>query len=218
MNNNVRIVGESMIGGGNYGNVQIIGMASANAPMACQRLSVIGEFHTEAGVTARQVNVAGAAVIGGNCKIDRANVKGEVKAAGNWKGTDIDLKGEIIVGGNCEVETATIRGSFTVDGLCNFDRLEIISHNPNRIHELGGRELVVRHPYVTSIFHRKMVLVTNCIEVDDIEIDYVKAKVVRGRRVRIGSHCCIGTVEYTDSLAVAEGAKVGARQKTGQAE
>lgn len=58
-------------------------------------------------------------------------------------------------------------------------------------------------------------LEADTIEGDEIFLENTKARVVRGKKIQLGEGCEIETVEYSDSLEVAQGASVKNQKKTG---
>jgi hypothetical protein len=56
-------------------------------------------------------------------------------------------------------------------------------------------------------------LVTDTIEGDDIYLEYVKAKVVRGNNIEIGPDCEIDLIEYKNTLKQHESSRVGNSRK-----
>ncbi|MCL1791153.1 MAG: hypothetical protein FWG40_07330 [Peptococcaceae bacterium] len=232
----VRIIGDSNLGTGPFGLVRILGEAKSYEDMVCREMRVTGTVSAEKSVvcddarivgevdikgdcTMQTAKVTGNVKVGGNCIIQDASVIGEVKVAGDWQSTTTSVWGCLIVNGQCATEQIKVRGSLDVKGLLNFDQAEFASGYPSRIQELGGRRIEVRKPRMPRRLlnnsFRSVILEAQIIEVDDIDIDYTTADVVRGCRVKIGKHCCIGKVEYTESLVVEDGAEVGESSRRG---
>ncbi|MDR2736056.1 MAG: hypothetical protein LBB49_00655 [Gracilibacteraceae bacterium] len=227
----IRIIGDSSIGTGPFGLVRVVGEANAREDMTCRELRVtgtvkaeqnltchnariVGEVEIRGDCTMQSANITGNVRVGGNCTIQDASVTGEVKVAGDWQSATANVWGCLNVKGQCASEQIKVRGSLDVKGLLNFDQAEIVSGHPSKIQELGGRQIIVRKPKMPwKLWNnpfRTVILEAQSIEADDIDIDYTTAAEVRGTRVKIGKHCSIGKIEYSESLTVEEGAEIGA--------
>ena len=81
--------------------------------------------------------------------------------------------------------------------------------------EIGGEKITVRSPQgfqsITQIFTfwAEKRLTADTIEGDDVYLEGVTAKTVRGRNVTIGTDCKIDVVEYSDNYSRTDGAMVG---------
>lgn len=212
---NVRIVGESNIGSGPFDTVKITGNGYAHEELNCRKLKVMGEIKADKSLVCAAASIVGTMKVRGDCAIQQADIIGEVHIEGNWQSDLTDIRGELTIDGQGVAEQIKVRGSLRVKGLFNSDKVEIISAHPSKLQELGGRKIEVRKPRMS--LHkpfRKTILEVQSIEADEIDIDYTTAQVVRGSRIKIGKHCQIGKVEYSECLIVEKGSVVETQVKT----
>ena len=158
-------------------------------------------------------------------KVEEGIAARSIKAAGSHqsgssvKAEDITIAGSYRVEGDVEAERFEIDGTFRVSGLINADKIEIeLDGSGSSAREIGGSEVEVRsHSSFFRLFggRRHSRLEVDSIEGDDIFLEATSAKVVRGKRVRIGDGCKIDTVEYTESLEVSPDATVSNQARTG---
>ena len=100
-------------------------------------------------------------------------------------------------------------GAVQIGGLLNAETVEISTNPAVRIHAIGGGTIRVLQKDTTTFLG---IFRTNpgrarigSIEGDDIELENVEAEIIRGKYVRIGHGCRIGTVEYGENLEAEPG-------------
>ena len=122
------------------------------------------------------------------------------------------------VSGDVEAETAVLSGAVEIGGLLNAETVEISANRAVHISAIGGgtiRVLQKDTATVLGIFHTSPGCARiGSIEGDNVELENVEAEIVRGKYVRIGHGCRIGTVEYGENLE-AEPGTVGHSTQTG---
>ncbi len=95
------------------------------------------------------------------------------------------------------------------------DTIDIKFYGTCSAKEIGGEKITVRLPQgfqsITQIFTfwAEKRLTADTIEGDDVYLEGVSAKTVRGRNVTIGTDCKIDVVEYSDNYSRTDGAMVG---------
>lgn len=113
------------------------------------------------------------------------------------------------VSGDIEAETAALSGAVEIGGLLNAETVEISANPAVHIHAIGGGTIRVLQKDTTTflgIFHTSPGRARiGSIEGDNIELENVEAEIVRGKYVRIGHGCRIGTVEYGEDLEAEPG-------------
>ena len=225
---NVRISGEGRVAGGSYGAVTINGAGSIKGDIACSTFRVNGTATTDASVKADTAVVNGTASFGGEVQagemtvngdasvtnglgVGQLKVKGRLYVGGGIAAHDVDSKGELTVGGDCEADTFRAEGAFSVGGLLNAGTVDVRLYASSKVREIGGERVTVRQAtgFATlfAIFSEKR-LTAESIEADDVVLEFVTAKTVRGARVSIGEGCDIDLVEYTDRFDRSAGAVV----------
>lgn len=100
-------------------------------------------------------------------------------------------------------------GAVQIGGLLNAETVEISTNPAVHIHAIGGGTIRVLQKDTTTflgIFRTSPGRARiGSIEGDDIELENVEADIVRGKYVRIGHGCRIGTVEYGENLEAEPG-------------
>ena len=190
------------------GELHTSGAGKIAGSVRCGSLSASGDF------SAQSVQVEGLASVSGSLRAERALTADELSASGSLEAGSIHCRvlrasGACRVSGDLEVETAALSGAVEIDGLLNAETVEISANRAVRIHAIGGgtiRVLQKDTAVILGLFRttpgRARI---SSIEGDDIELENVEAEIVRGKYVRIGHGCRIGTVEYGENLEAEPG-------------
>lgn len=223
-NNDLKVNGIMNLTGGVYNNVKINGNLSMSGDLTCNDINVNGmlkiEGKTKSGrakvngsasfegdVEFDTLNVMGKTLINGDSKINDLKIEGQTRIAKSLASDEIQVKGILNVNENCNSENFKTKGSFSIDGMLNSGNIELELYGRCTANEIGGEKISVIkgsknyfNKIIKSIFSSfnffDVRLITNSIEGDEIYLEYTKAKVVRGDRVRIGPGCEIDTVEF----------------------
>ena len=158
--------------------------------------------------SAQSVQVEGLASVSGSLRTERALTADELSASGSLEAGSshcrvLRASGACRGSGDIEAETAALSGAVQIGGLLNAETVEISTHPAVHIHAIGGgtiRVLQKDTAVILGLFRttpgRARI---GSIEGDDIELENVEAAIVRGKYVRIGPGCRIGTVEYGEN-------------------
>ncbi len=182
--------------GGTYHDVRINGVGKVYGDLDCVRC-----------------RVDGVADIYGNVKATTVQIRGRARVQGSVSGEEVRLEGDTNIAGNCEAETFHAAGAFQVDGLVNADQVSIRLHGSAQVKEIGGENISVVKHHKFGLFSRFKKLTAETIEGDDVHLEFTKANVVRGNRVRIGPGCEIECVEYRTDYQQAPEARVTESRK-----
>jgi len=227
--NDARIAGGGQITGGAYGVITINGAGSIKGDVTASTLRINGAGNTDGSVKAGALVVNGSASFGREVQatamtvngdasvtegigVSNLTVKGRMFVGGGVAAHDVDVRGELTVNGDCQADTFVAEGAFTIGGLLNAETVDIRLHAPSKAREIGGQRVSVREGRgVASIFlfFAEKRLTVDSIEADDVVLEYVTAKVVRGTNVQVGAGCSIDVVEYTGEFNRGPGASVG---------
>ncbi|WP_161568153.1 polymer-forming cytoskeletal protein [Anaerobacillus alkaliphilus] len=229
------INGNGSTAGGTFAKVRLNGNGKVHGDVECEDFETNGSSKIEGNVTATKavINgsskfvgdvttgnflINGSAAIDGELAFEKLEVKGASKVTKGVRGEKLVVEGLLKAGGDCEVEEAFFQGSFTIDGLLNADKIEVSLHGRSYAKEIGGETISVRKGSTTlgldklfKVLSRE--LTVDVIEGDVIELEYTKAKVVRGNTIKIGLGCDIDLVEYKDQLQTNKSANVGESRK-----
>lgn len=193
------------------------GVGTAKGDIRAEKVIVSGKAKMEGDVNSKEISVEGTAKINGNVGVEKLRISGQTSIGGWLKSEEIQMKGTLSVGGDCEAETFKGEAQFTIGGLLNADEVDIKIFWNCQVKEIGGQTIKVgyKESLVGSLlkpFTRHQ-LVTDLIEGDKIDVEYTKAKIIRGNDVKIGPNCQIDTIEYTGEITLDQSAQVGETRK-----
>ena len=173
-----------------------------------------GSLTSSGSLSAQTVQVEGLASVSGSLRTEQAFTADELRASGSLEAGSVHCRahrssGACRVSGDVEAETAVLSGAVEIGGLLNAETVEISANRAVHISAIGGgtiRVLQKDTATVLGIFHTSPGCARiGSIEGDNIELEYVEAEIVRGKYVRIGHGCRIGTVEYGENLEAEHG-------------
>ena len=222
----ITIRGAGSVGGGTYGRIHVYGSGTVQGNTEAEAVVVWGAGEFEGDLRAGEMAVRGAAEIAGALRVDRLKCAGALEVSGAFEGGEITVFGALECGDSLQAEAIRIRGAIEVDGLLSGDRVEIHLGGKCQVGEIGGERIEV---YPRSVGRDRTImesivrlfgthrtdrrLIAEVIEGDEVRLERTTARVVRGRRVSIGSGCRIDRVEYRDGLDVHPDAVVGELQR-----
>ena len=228
MMRNLTIAGTGSSSGGSFNNVSISGEGKVDGNVECNSFKVMGTFQMRGNLKATTgklmgtaafkgnlnsdvFEVAGTADIAGSAVIKELKIQGVFDTEGNLSSDIIKLYGQLKVQGDCNTEGFISKGPFKIGGLLNVGNEELELHSKCEAREIGGEKIhikrgtdlllkrIVKFFYMPADFYKGH-LTTECIEGDDIYLEYTKAGVVRGNNVKVGPGCEIGLVEYKEEF------------------
>ena len=210
------------------GSLHISGVVTAGDKLEClDSLHISGVLNGEGNVSCKEGRVSGV------CNLqslhgESVSVSGILNADGDVEAENYVTTGRQVIKGLLNAEHIRInltRLGFGASSCGNHIgsigccELTVLRGKVSDI-EVGGQRIVTggAEDGVTVLFNRKVDgkydrLEVGTVEGDDITLENTDADVVRGRRVRIGAGCRIGSIEYAETLEVAEDSKVGAQTK-----
>lgn len=218
MSSDINSAGCGIFGGGKYDNVRMSGSGQIDGDIECASFSSSGSVRCNGNLRCRgTVKTAGSATVTKDIVCDDSvSFAGSVTVGGSIKCRELSSAGSIIVKGDgIEAETAKIAGGATISGLLNAESVTIRHNGEVTIDSIGGSEITIllsrgeNHGFFTKAKKsNKKLVVKESIEGDTITLEGVKAKSVVGRIVKVDENCEIGTIRYTESAEIADGAKV----------
>jgi len=228
----VKINGDGSLSGGTYGAVTVNGAGTINGDIDCVRYTINGAGTSNGRVVAQEITVNGQGTFNGEVQatsmtvngdasvrdgvgISRFTVKGNATVGGSIAAHEVVIKGFLKGAGDCQAESFSAEGAFTVAGLLSADVIDVKIYGTCSAREIGGEKITVLSPQgfqsITQIFTfwAEKRLTADTVEGDDVYLEGVTAKTVRGRNVTIGNDCRIDVVEYSDNYSRTDGAMVG---------
>lgn len=229
-----RVSGSSVIDGGCYNRISVSGsckissdvvcreIRSSGSTRACGSVDCSGSVHTSGSFHCGGAMAAQSLTSSGSVKIEKGltvrenlHSSGGLSTGGDLKCAQLRCSGGLRVAGDVEAERFETSGGLNVGGMINADEILIqLAVGQNQAGDLGGSKVVVSQSVSSGLLSSLWKnaggsLTVNSIEGDEVELDRVKAKVVRGVHVVIHGGCDIEQVEYTESCTVEENARVG---------
>lgn len=227
----VFIAGSGKVSSGAHGPIGISGSGRFQGPLHCKKLNVSGSMKGDGDIEAEQsIRVSGSFRSEGKLSAkEKIEVAGHMSAA-SLKADRIKVSGSLELSGDAEADSvAEICGRAEIKGLLNAEKVDLHvgqEEGMMKIGSIGGTDIRVqedRSPSGSITFGRffvrinrskdkspavKDTVVVNTIEGDTVELEGVKADVVRGKDVTIHGGCTIQRVEYSGSILVENGSTV----------
>jgi len=234
-NQKISISGSGRIDGNIRGtDFSCAGSASGKGNIDCSgAVSVEGSMTLEGCLTGKTVRISGSGKIAESCTAkDELKIEGSFKAK-SAKASTLHCAGSIVVEEGIEAEKAKISGTINCAGLLNAESVEIVAeaHSRNKIGSIGGSHIKIypkirfqnirdsRMPLLSRLIgianttSEGITQISESIEGDTIALENVKAPLVIGRIVAIGSGCEIGLVQYSEAIEIDPNAKVERTEK-----
>lgn len=191
----LKITGDSDIGGGEYGIVKITGTLTASESFSGKEIHVVGDVRGDEDITCGELKVMG------TLSSRKLVVKEKASIMGTLTAKEIDAEvfkvyGTVNCGKEFNCSRLMVSGSVDVGTLLNAEELSIKSGYTSHLPEAGGKILHVRG----KTFSSKCALQAGTVEFDEIDVKNTEAEILRGVNVKVGRHCKIGLLEYSGTL------------------
>jgi len=225
--NNLNVYSNSKILGGTYDNIRIFGSAEINGELIVSNMDVYGStkfnFKSEidalnvfgscdfkAYVAVKNMDIKGTCSFDSQVKVDFLKVYGSVDFKEN-----ISHAKEVNIYGNVDVklleaDKIVITGVIKCTEQLNCETVDISSISGSTIKEIVGTTINIKPKLNTKTIepiHIEPIHI-EIIDGDNIYLEYVHAKVVRGNKVVIGPHCNIDKVEYKETVSISSDSNV----------
>ena len=216
-------------------DVHVSGAATAKGDLAAKEIHVSGSLQVEGDVHAEAVRISGSAQFAGSMEVcgemrvsgsthfaGGMEVCGEMRVSGSahiCKAARIQqlrAAGSLRLDEGVECERFETHGGFAIQGLLNAEKVEIEVGGACQAGEIGGESVRAYRSATANTFLSRLLggarrasrLSVETIEASQIDLEATRAKVVRGRDVRIGADCEIDRVEYSGTCEIADAAIV----------
>ena len=221
---NINVMGDLSVRGDlRCAAMNCMGELGVEGTYQARRTNVMGEADLGADADAGDLNVMGTLRCRARLRARRLSCMGDVDVAGVLDADEVKVMGVLRTRGDCNVDDLRSSGSFDVGGLLSVDRMEVSLWDRCRAKELGGSRIRVhRRRGFLGFFRvwdslrsvwgdaaREQILEVDEIEGDDLDLENVHARVVRGGNVSIGSGCRIGRLEYSGTFRRHASAQIG---------
>ncbi len=211
-----RISGAGHLPGGEYESIHISGSAKIDGDAVCQEdVHVSGAATAKGDLAAKEIHVSGSLQVEGDVHAEAVRISGSAHFAGGIQ--QLRAAGSLRLDEGVECERFETHGGFAIQGLLNAEQVEIEVGGACQAGEIGGESVrIYRSATAVNTFLSRLLngarragrLSVETIEASQIDLEATRAKVVRGRDVRIGADCEIDRVEYSGACEIADGAVV----------
>ena len=200
-------------GNARCGALRCAGSAHVEGDVHCTgEVKCSGSLGSEGEVQCDTLICAGSARIKKELQARNVTVAGSLSAAALHGSGEVSVSGGLQVEGDAEAERFFLSGGIRVGGLLNAEEMEItLQGDSSRVQSIGGRSVIVKRKRPS--LRPCLLTVEDGIEADSISLECTKAQSVVGKNVVIGEKCEVDFVAYTDTLEVADNAKVGRTEK-----
>ncbi|WP_207720947.1 hypothetical protein [Clostridium gasigenes] len=215
---------------GEYRDIQIELDAILDGDVDAIKIKSRGSAEFTGNVIAKEARFGGLCKIGGNCNIDFLEVCGESKIDGNIIADElivdgklkcngkllecnkIKLSGTITSGGELKASVATGKGGLVLEKI-ESDNIDLIFNKKTTLKEIKGTKINIigtkSKGFISKCLSKGGSLVEiNNIVGNDITLENIEAKSVKGHNIKIGENCIIEKVEYTGEININANSKV----------
>ncbi|WP_027633189.1 hypothetical protein [Clostridium hydrogeniformans] len=203
-------------------SLMINGVLESKYKIYGESIEVNGAVNISEFAQGEEIEVNGAASFKNGLIFSSMEVNGRVSAIGEIKGERLEINGKVDIEGilNCEsvevggcltatkdvtVESIECDGIIKIQGLLNGENVFIESSSKSYVKEIGGGVIEI---ISTSKNLGNDSFVSEFIEGDEININNVTVKSVRGNVVNVGDYCVIDNLHYRDQVNISHKAKV----------
>lgn len=182
--------------------LKVFGNCEAFENVKTGSVKVFGEAEIKGNMSANEMLIMGNMTIGGMSELKKIKILGTLDSGEGLTGDEAVIKGTVSVKGDVEYENFDLHGGLEVKGLLNADRIKIVLRfGDSTVEEIGGGKITIkRKSAFLSFGDNDASLTVKVIEGDEIFLENTKADFVRGNKVKVGSGCQIGLVEYTNEF------------------
>ncbi len=179
-------------------NVRISGACKIDGGCECEEFDSSGSVKVGSDVRAREFRSSGSLKLASDLRAQEVETSGALVVAGDiLDAQQVTVSGRLDVEGSVQTQEFTSSGRFRIGKTLEAQEVDIQLAGTSRIPAIKAQEISVRKG------KRNGDLVADTIEGQQIYLEATRAQLVRGREVRIGPFCTIGTAE-ADKLEVHE--------------
>jgi cytoskeletal protein CcmA (bactofilin family) len=195
--------------------MHVFGTSEAMENVKAGAIKVFGEAEVKGNLQSEEMLIMGTMEVGGTAALKNMKILGTLEVGEDLTGEEANVKGSISVKGDVEYETFESTGGFEIKGLLNADKIIIsLRFGQSCAEEIGGGVIRVKKKSSLLPFGKETgTLAVKVIEGDDIYLENTNADIVRGKRVKIGTGCQIGTVEYTAEFSQDQSSTIKTKTK-----
>ena len=210
---NMRIAGRGTVPAGEYEKVSISGNGRLFGEVSCNDFSAAGRSSGESIACTESFKISGKSTFSGQVKAGSIRAAGSFSCGGDLIAEEeLHVSGSLRVGGDLQAENAHVVGELQCGGTLRAESLALQADKPMQLKSITAGRIHVRRKPI-SIFLKRRVSITSAIKGDELDLEYVTAPRVKGRKVVIGKGCKIDLVQYSGEIQISPKATVGKVEK-----
>ena len=214
----MRIAGKGTVPPGEYDKISLSGSGRLFGEVHCNNFSAAGRSSGESITCAERFKASGSSAFSGTVKAQNVRAAGSFSCGGDLVAEEeLSVSGSLRVGGDVQAKSVRIAGGLQCGGTLCAESAELQADKQMSLAGIKGGNVRVRRKAV-SIFLKRRTTVTEAVEGDVLDLEYVTAPRVTGRTVIIGKGCEIDLVQYSERVEISPKATVGKVEKIEQAE
>ena len=210
---NIRIAGRGTVPSGEYNKISISGSGRLFGEVRCNSFSAAGKSSGESITCAECFKISGTSSFSGKVKARSIRTAGSFSCEGDLIAEkELRVSGSLHVGGDLQAESARIAGKAQCNGALRAKSVQLQADKEMHLGSITGGSIRTRRKPI-SIFLKRRVRITSAIKGDELDLEYVTAPCVTGRKVVIGKGCKIDLVQYSGEIQISPKATVGKVEK-----
>lgn len=220
---------------GEYRDIQIELDAILDGDVDAININSSGSTEFTGNIVAKEARFGGTCKVGGNCKIDRLEICGESKIGGNITTEDFIVNGKLKCSGKLlECKNFKLSGSVTSSGelktivaigkgglvveKIESEKIDLTFNKKTILKEIKAKEINIIGAKSKGFLGKVLSGGRSLIEIDnidgnDITLENIEAKLVKGHNITIGENCNISKIEYTGEVSINSKSKVNEKIK-----
>jgi cytoskeletal protein CcmA (bactofilin family) len=228
---NLNVLASLTINGGTYDHVRVMGTLKVTDHLIAEKLSVYGSLKATGKCDIKNMTVNGAAKFESEVEADDLTVNGSCSFQESVKVRELKVRGAVkflkkvhraslieilgaITTDTLEADTVIIKGALKCQEQLNADHIELSAQSHSTIKEMVGSKIHVKSEKKLFSRNKPGDIQVEFIEGDEVILENVTAKLVRGNKVIIGPNCKIEKVEYHESYEAVKNTQVGESVKS----
>ena len=208
----MRIAGKGTIPAGEYNKVSISGSGRLFGEVRCNNFSASGTSKGEGVTCTERFKVSGASSFSGQVKAKNVRTAGSFSCGTLVAEEQLSASGSLRVGGDVQAKSVCIAGGLQCGGTLHAESIELQADKQMSLGSITGGSIRTRRKPI-SIFLKRRVTATSAIKGNELDLEYVTAPCVTGRKVVIGKGCKIDLVQYSGEIQISPKATVGKVKK-----
>ncbi|HZK34272.1 MAG TPA: hypothetical protein VFD33_03045 [Bacillota bacterium] len=186
--------------------ISVAGMGGFGSLVETDKLSVSGKVDIGERLTCSNLSNSGHVSVGGEVQTSKLSVSGVCQVGQSLDAKEADVSGILKTGGNADINKLKCSGVINIGGDLNADTIymDIYKNKCNVKGHIRAQSITVEHNRGTG----RGKLEASKIYAEKADLVDTRARLLKGRDIKLGNKCIIERVEYYGSLDLVDGAVV----------